>query len=168
MREECRRVTRALAAVLTVALLGAGGGAAIASVSAVAAVAPGVYAGGTPRANRYMDITIQVLRGGRSANWRIDVYGPCTEHERMGRTVGTDAGNTPPDPRLTLRDGSFVLNKHAMSKLDGLSYRYQLTGHAAPGGFAGTFHYSETDHHGYACDSRLLHWRATRSAGTFP
>ncbi len=60
MWEDSERLTVALAAVLTIALLS--------DATAIAAVAPGVYTGSTPRANRYMDITIQVLRGGGSAN----------------------------------------------------------------------------------------------------
>lgn len=107
-----------------------------------------------------MDITIQVLTGGRSANWRVDVFGPCTENEQLGRTVGTDAGNTPPDRRIRIRAGRFTLTKHATSPLSGLTYSYRLIGHAVHGGFAGTFHYQETDHHGYSCDVPLLHWSA--------
>jgi hypothetical protein len=59
-----------------------------------------------------MDITIQVLGGGHRARWRIDVFAPCTEHERLGRTVGTDAGNTPPDRRLRIR-GSLAFQREA-------------------------------------------------------
>ncbi len=49
----------------------------VVSMSALAAGSP-VYAGGSRKANRYMDIEIQVLSRGHRANWRIDVYGPCT------------------------------------------------------------------------------------------
>jgi hypothetical protein len=115
-----------------------------------------------------MDITIQVLRGSRRAKWRVDVFGPCTEHLRLGRTVGTDAGNIPQDPRLHLRGGRFVLNWHGYASLHPLWYSYTLVGHAVPGGFAGTFHYRESDHHGYRCDSRLLHWSARRTQRSFP
>jgi hypothetical protein len=71
-------------------------------VATAGALAAGgrVYAGGSPKANRCMDIEIQVLPGDRRGNWRIDLYGPCTEYERLGRTVGTDAGNAPADPQL--------------------------------------------------------------------
>jgi hypothetical protein len=132
------------------------------------AVTPGVYKGGsrTP-ANRYMDIQLQVLRGSRRANWRIDVSGPCTENERLGRTVGTDAGSSPPDPRLKISNGRFLLRKHAIDTLDGLHYGYTLAGHAVAGGFAGTFRYTESQG-AYNCDSLLLHWRARRSDTTFP
>ena len=74
-----------------------------------------------------MDIEIQVVPGGRRANWRIDVFGPCTENEQLGRTVGTDAGNTPPDPQLRISDGRFVLKHHAHSSLSNLTYSYQLS-----------------------------------------
>ena len=127
-----------------------------------------MYAGGSRRANRHMDITIQVLPGGRRANWRVDVFGPCTEHLRLGRTVGTDAGNTPQDPRLRLAGGAFALNWHAYASLHPLWYSYSLVGHATPGGFVGTFHYRESDHRGYRCDSRLLHWSARRTSRSFP
>lgn len=134
----------------------------------VAFASASVYAGGSPKATRYMDITIQVLSSGRSANWRIDVFGPCTEDDQLSRTVGTDAGNTPPDRRLRLRGGRFTLSKHATSPLSGLTYSYRLTGRAVHGGFVGTFHYYETDHRGYHCDVPLLHWSARHTAGTFP
>jgi hypothetical protein len=155
-------VTRRAAAIIlaSVALTLSGAGAALA--------AGGVYAGGSPNATRYMDITIQVLSGGRSANWRVDVFGPCTENEHLGRTVGTDAGNTPPDRRLSIHDGRFKLSKQATSPFSGLTYTYRLTGHATHGGFAGTFHYDETDHRGYSCDVPLLHWSARHTTGTFP
>ncbi|HTT27906.1 MAG TPA: hypothetical protein VMG37_05820 [Solirubrobacteraceae bacterium] len=139
----------------------------IATAGASAAGGP-VYAGGSPKANRYMDIEIQVLAGGRRANWRIDVYGPCTENERLGRTVGTDAGNTPSDPRLRINSGRFTLEWHAHSSLSNLTYSYQLAGHAVAGGFAGTFHYHESEGAAYHCDSHLLHWRAHRRPGGFP
>ncbi|MBV9605150.1 MAG: hypothetical protein JO027_08585 [Solirubrobacterales bacterium] len=142
--------------------------AAIAAAGAAAAVAPGVYAGRSPRAVRHMDIELQVLPGDRRANWRVDVFGPCTEHLTMGRTVGTDAGNTPQDPRLRLSGGRFTLNWHAYASLHPLWYSYTLTGHAVAGGFTGTFHYRESDHHGYLCDSHLLHWSARRTSGSFP
>src|ERR1700733_7417762 len=101
----------------------------VVSMSALAASSP-VYAGGSRKANRYMDIELQVLPGGRRANWRIDVFGPCTENERLGRTVGTDAGNTPQDPRVRISRGRFALNWHAHSSLSNLTYSYQLAGHA--------------------------------------
>jgi hypothetical protein len=107
-----------------------------------------------------MDITIQVLGGGHGARWRIDVFGPCTEHERLRRTVGTDAGNTPPDRRLRVRRGRFTLSKHATSSISGLTYTYRLSGHSTRHGFAGTFRYFETDHRGTAvtcrCDTGAL------------
>jgi hypothetical protein len=96
-----------------------------------------VYDGGSRKANRYMDIELQVLPSGHRANWRIDVFGPCTENERLGRTVGTDAGNTPPDPQLRISGGRFVLGHHAHNMLSNLTYAYQLSGYAVPGGFAG-------------------------------
>ena len=88
-----------------------------------------------------MDIEIQVLSAGRRANWRIDVFGPCTENLRLGRTVGTDAGNTPQDPQLRISGGRFALNWHAHSSLSNLTYGYQLAGHAVADGYVGTFHY---------------------------
>jgi hypothetical protein len=127
-----------------------------------------VYAGASRRANRHMDITIQVLAGEKRANWRVDVFGPCTEHLRLGRTVGTDAGNTPQDPQLRLTGGHFTLNWHAYASLHPLWYSYSLTGHAVRGGFVGTFRYRESDHHGYRCDSGQLDWRAHRTGGSFP
>jgi hypothetical protein len=74
----------------------------VATAGALATAGGRVYAGGSRKANRFMDIELQVLAGGRRANWRIDVYGPCTGNLRLGRTVGTDAGNTPSDPRLRI------------------------------------------------------------------
>jgi len=137
------------------------------AVSAVAAaVAPGVYAGRTPKAKRYMDIQIQVLRGGAQANWRIDVFGPCIRSDdQLDRTVGTDSGGG--DRQLQIRAGRFTLDRRAYVKLDGLRYQYQLTGHAVGDGFAGTFHYRETEF-GVTCDSSILHWSAQRSRQTFP
>ncbi len=163
LRKPRRRFTAlAVGAATLVAALSA------VSVSALAAGGP-VYAGGSPKATRHMDIEIQVAPGGRRANWRIDVFGPCTENEQLGRTVGTDAGNTPPDPQLRISDGRFVLKHHAHSSLSNLTYSYQLSGHAVPGGFAGTFHYHESESGtAYRCDSHLLHWRAHRRAGGFP
>ena len=153
-----RRATAIIVAALVLATSGAG----------AALAATGVYSGGSRKATRYMDITIEVLSGGRSANWRVDVYGPCTENEQLGRTVGTDAGNTPPDRRLRIRGGRFTLTQHATSPFSGLTYSYRLTGHAVNSGFVGTFHYQETDHHGYRCDVPLLHWSARPTASTFP
>ena len=92
----------------------------IATAGALAA-GDGVYAGGSPKANRYMDIELQVLPGDRRANWRIDVYGPCTEYERLGRTVGTDAGDTPTDPQLRISGGRFTLRWHAHNSLSNLA-----------------------------------------------
>jgi hypothetical protein len=153
-----RRATAIVATALMVTALSA----------TVAFGAGGVYAGGSPKAMRYMDITIQVLAGGHSANWRVDVFGPCTEDDHLGRTVGTDAGNTPPDRRLRITDGHFTLHKLATSPYSGLTYTYRLTGHAVRGGFVGTFHYYETDHRGYSCNVPLLHWSARHTTGTFP
>ncbi len=136
--------------------------------AASAFAATGVFAGGSPKATRHMDIAIQVLANGRRANWRIDVFGPCTEDDQLSRTVGTDAGNTPPDRPLRIRDGRFSLSKNATSPYSGLTYRYRLTGHAVRGGFVGTFHYYETDHRGYHCDVPLLHWSARHTTTTFP
>lgn len=150
---------RLIALVVTV-LAGASAGTALA--------ASGVYSGGSPKRTRYMDITIQVLAGGHRANWRVDVFGPCTENEQLGRTVGTDAGNTPPDRRLEVHDGRFTLTKHATSPYSGLTYSYRLTGHATANGYVGTFHYHETNHQGYSCDVPLLHWSARHTTGTFP
>ena len=139
----------------------------VASISALAAGSP-VYAGGSRKANRYMDIEIQVLSGGRRANWRIDVFGPCTENLRLGRTVGTDAGNTPQDPQLRISRGRFALSWHAHSSLSDLTYSYQLAGHAVGSGYVGTFHYHESEGPAYRCDSHLLHWSAHRRSGGFP
>jgi hypothetical protein len=139
----------------------------VVSMSALAA-GSSVYAGRSRKANRYMDIELQVLPGGRRANWRIDVFGPCTENLRLGRTVGTDAGNTPQDPRLHISRGRFALNWHAHSSLSNLTYSYQLAGHAVAGGYAGTFHYHESEGSAYRCDSHLLHWSAHRRSGGFP
>jgi hypothetical protein len=148
-------------AVLGVVLL-------VASMSALAAGSP-VYAGGSRKASRYMDIELQVVHSGRRANWRIDVFAPCTEDLHLGRTVGTDAGNTPQDPRLGISDGHFALNWHAHSTISNLTYSYQLAGHAVAGGYVGTFHYHESEPGtGYRCDSHLLHWSAHRRAGGFP
>lgn len=139
------------------------------STVTVSALAAGsrVYTGGSRKANRYMDIQLQVLPGGTRANWRIDVFGPCTEHERLARTIGTDAGATPPDPRLQINDGRFVLHRHARDPLSNLNFTYTLTGHAVPGGFVGTLHYAESNGP-YRCDSHLLHWRAHRTSASFP
>src|ERR1700733_1252904 len=153
-----RRATAMILATIVLTALGAG----------TALAASGVYSGGSPKRTRYMDITIQVLAGGHRANWRVDVFGPCTENEQLGRTVGTDAGNTPPDRRLGIRDGRFTLTKHATSPFSGLTYTYRLSGHTTAGGFVGTFHYYETDHRGYSCDVPLLHWSARHTTGTFP
>lgn len=146
-------------------------GAVLATLLLAAAVAlaarSGVYKGGSRPANRHMDIAIQILGGGKRANWRIDVYGPCTEHERLGRTVGTDAGSTPPDPQLRIKAGRFSLKRRATSPYSGLHYAYVLVGHTASGGFSGTFHYEE--HQGaYRCDSKVLHWRAHHTNASFP
>ncbi len=84
-----------------------------------------------------MDISFQLVDAGRKANWRVDVFGPCTENDRLSRTVGTDAGNTPPNPRLNLHAGRFSLHQHPTSPISGVSYSYTLLGH----GFAGTFRY---------------------------
>jgi hypothetical protein len=148
------------AATLGVALL-------VANMTALAAGSP-VYAGGSRKANRYMDIELHVVTGGHRANWRIDVYGPCTEYEHLGRTVGTDAGNTPQDPQLRISRGRFALNWHAHSSLSNLTYSYQLAGHAVAGGYVGTFHYHESEGPAYRCDSHLLHWSAHRRPGGFP
>ena len=140
----------------------------VVSMTALAAGSP-VYAGGSRKANRYMDIELQVLPGGHRANWRIDVYGPCTENLHLGRTVGTDAGNTPQDPQLRINRGRFALNWHAHSSLSNLTYSYQLAGHAVAGGYVGTFHYHESEPGtAYRCDSHLLHWSAHPRAGGFP
>jgi hypothetical protein len=113
----------------------------VATAGALATAGGRVYAGGSRKANRFMDIDLQVLAGDRRANWRIDVYGPCTGNLRLGRTVGTDAGNTPSDPRLRISARRFTLKWHAHSSLSNLTYSYQLAGHAVAGGYAGTFHY---------------------------
>jgi hypothetical protein len=155
-----RRARRAIAVTVIGLLVGTAG--------AAAAGGP-VYAGGSPKADRYMDIEIQVLAGGRRANWRIDVYGPCTEHESLGRTVGTDAGGTPPDPQLRISGGRFALSRHGHNLLNtNFTWSYQLAGHAVPGGFAGTFHYHESQPPAYRCDSHVLHWHAHRRPGGFP
>ncbi len=113
-----------------------------------------------------MDIEIQVLRGGSRANWRIDVFGPCIRSDtQLDRTVGTDSGGG--DKQLEIRAGRFTLARRAYVKLDGLRYQYLLTGHATGDGFAGTFHYRETEF-GVTCDSSTLHWSARRSGQTFP
>ncbi len=138
----------------------------VVSMSALAAGSP-VYAGGSRKANRYMDIEPQVLSGGHRADWRIDVFGPCTENLRLGRTVGTDAGNTPQDPQLRISRVRFALNWQAHSSLSNLAYSYQLAGHAV-GGYVGTFHYHESEGAAYRCDSHLLHWSAHRRSGGFP
>jgi hypothetical protein len=131
-------------------------------------VSRGVYRGASKGGSHHMDIAIQVLRGARQANWRIDVFAPCTEHEQLGRTVGTDAGNTPPDPRLQIKAGRFTLKRKPVTNtLSGLTYSYVLTGRSVRGGFAGTFHYAE--HKGaYRCDSTVLHWRVHLTGGSFP
>jgi hypothetical protein len=139
----------------------------VVSMSALAAGSP-VYAGGSRKANRYMDIEIQVLPRGHRANWRIDVFGPCTENLRLGRTVGTDAGNTPQDPQLRISGGRFTLNWQAHSSLSELTYSYQLAGNAVAGGYVGTFRYHESEGPAYRCDSHPLHWSAHRRSGGFP
>jgi hypothetical protein len=124
-----------------------------------------VYAGGSRPANSQMDIALQLLRDGR-ANWRVDVTGPCSQPGyRLGRTVGTDSGDG--DRRLRIHDGRFRISRHASVTWDDLAYEYLLTGHRVRGGFAGTFHYSETEY-GIACHSAWLHWRAKPSRLPFP
>jgi hypothetical protein len=120
-----------------------------------------------PEGQPLHDIEIQVS-GGRRVNWRIDVFGPCTENLRLGRTVGTDAGNTPQDPQLRISRGRFALSWHAHSSLSDLTYSYQLAGHAVGSGYVGTFHYHESEGPAYRCDSHLLHWSAHRRPGGFP
>jgi hypothetical protein len=146
-------------AVLAVALASAG----------VAIAAARVYSGGTPKANRYMDISFQLVDAGRKANWRVDVFGPCTENDRLSRTVGTDAGNTPPNPQLHVHAGRFSLRQHATSPISGISYTYKLVGHAVANGFQGTFQYFETSvrDRRYRCNVPLLHWKAHRSTESF-
>lgn len=149
-------------AVLALATVGT----ALVLAAAAAAVTPGVHAGRTPKAARYMDIAIQVLGGDKRANWRIDVFGPCIHSDdQLDRTVGTDSGGG--DKELQIRAGRFTLDRHAYVKLDGLRYQYLLTGHAVGDGFAGTFHYRETEF-GVTCDSSILHWTAKRSGESFP
>ena len=135
----------------------------------VARAASPVYSGGSPKGVRHMDIMLGLVDGGRKADWRVDVFGPCTENDSLGRTVGTDAGNTPPNPPLVLHAERFVLRQHATSSISGLSYRYELTGHAVRGGFAGTFRYYEKSVRDprYHCNVPLLHWRARRTAESF-
>jgi hypothetical protein len=79
--------------------------------------------------------------------------------------VGTDSGDG--DRRLRIRDGRFRLSRHASISWDDLTYEYLLTGHRTRGGFAGTFHYSETEY-GIACHSAWLHWHAKPSRLPFP
>jgi hypothetical protein len=154
-----RRGTRTVVALATI-------GAALLVTGVAVAVAPGIYAGGTPKAKRYMDIAIQVLRGDRRANWRIDVFGPCMHSDdQLDRTVGTDSGGG--DKQLRITSGRFTLSRHAYVKLDGLRYQYLLTGHAVGGGYAGTFRYREAEF-GVRCDSTTLHWKAKRTRTTFP
>jgi hypothetical protein len=156
-----RGTTCAAAALATVGITLLLAGAALA-----VAVAPGVYDGTTPKAKRYMDIAIQVRRGGSWANWRIDVFGPCRgSDDQLDRTVGTDSGGG--DKQLKIRAGHFKLDRRAYVKIDGLRYQYQLTGHATDDGFAGTFHYRENEF-GVTCDSTTLHWSAKRTGATFP
>ena len=139
----------------------------LASAATAWAIYRGVYTGGSKPGNRHMDIALQILKGGHRANWRIDVYGPCTEHEQLSRTVGTDAGNSPPDPQLRIHAGHFRLRRRATNPNNGLKFSYLLVGRAVRGGFTGTFHYEE--HQGaYRCNSKLLHWRAHRSQSSFP
>jgi hypothetical protein len=97
------------------------------------------------------------------------VFGPCTENDRLGRTVGTDAGNTPPNPQLKVHAGRFSLHQHATSSISGISYSYTLVGHAVGHGFAGTFRYYETSVRDkrYRCTVPLLHWKAHRSSQSF-
>jgi hypothetical protein len=55
---------------------GVGTAALLAATAALGAV-PGIYAGGSRPGDHQMDISIQVLRGGHRANWRVDLEGPC-------------------------------------------------------------------------------------------
>jgi hypothetical protein len=141
-------------------------------VTAAFAAAPGVYAGSTPLHHpRHMDIAIKVLHGGRRADWRVDVYAPCSVSEySMGTTVGTDAGSVPPDPQIRFNRGSFVISRHGTSDI-GVHWSYILMGHAVSGGFAGTVRYTQSwvqaGQH-IRCDSGTLAWKARRTRQTFP
>lgn len=158
-----RRVRR----VLTVTVL-----VATTCVTAALAATPGVYTGSTPlRHPRHMDIAIKVLHGGRRADWRVDVYAPCSVSEySMGTTVGTDAGSIPPDPQIRFNLGRFVVSRHGTSDI-GVHWSYTLNGHTVPGGFAGSVHYIQSwvqaGQH-IRCDSGTLAWTARRSGQTFP
>ena len=132
----------------------------------LSAPAVGVYQGHSPHADRQMDIAIQVLRGRRSANWRIDVQGPCNDGStRLGRTIATDV--QPPEPKLRIRRGRFALSRSVTIETNDMHFHFTLSGHVVKGGFAGTFHYVETEY-GVTCDSTALHWTARRTALPFP
>ena len=57
---------------------------------------------------------------------------------------------------------------YAHSSLSNLTYSYQLAGHTSAGGYAGTFHYHESEGPAYRCDSHVLHWSAHPRPGGFP
>jgi hypothetical protein len=137
-------------------------------VSAVALATPaaGVYDGRSPHGDRQLDIALQVLRGGGSANWRIDVQGPCSDGSTtLSRTVATDV--QPPEPKLRIRSGRFALSRSVTIETNGLRFHFALAGREVKGGFAGTFHYVETEY-GITCDSTLLHWAARKTSRSFP
>jgi hypothetical protein len=118
-----------------------------------------------------MDIAIKMLHSDRRADWRVDVYAPCSVSEySMGTTVGTDAGSVPPDPQIRFDRGRFVISRHATSDI-GVHWSYTLKGRTVSGGFAGTMRYTQSwvqaGQH-IRCDSGTLAWTARRSRQTFP
>lgn len=140
--------------------------AAFLSVPATGALARGIYAGavGSPAKNG-MKVTLQLLHGGRSAKWQIEVFGRCNEPDiGFGWTLGTGIAGV---RTLRIRAGRFSITKHGLMGGYDHPYRYEFSGHEVHGGFVGTFHWFDQVE-SVRCNSKLFQWRARPSSRPFP
>ena len=150
--------------LLVICLIAACAGAALAAT-------PGLYASRAPnrRAQRWMEIKLQVLTGGQRVNWWFEATAPCTS---PGTSLGDDEQSGPgarPVPPARLVHGRFLVSHHGV---DVVYWSFTLQGHVTPYGFAGTLrdtqHTVKGRHPAVRCDTGVMRWTARRSGGSFP
>jgi hypothetical protein len=157
------RLSARAIAVITVVML-----AAVCAGVTAAAVRPGYYAsrvGVQHKREAYLDL--QVLRGGRRADWNATVFGPCSVSEYgIGISFGTNV--QPPERPLQIRNGRFARSRHGVSST-GTHWAYTLLGHPSGHGFAGTVRYTQAFQNGSThvhCDSGIIAWNAKPTKGS--